>query len=90
MTRLAVESDVAAENASRFQQPLGKRGPFPVSHSYTQHYDDGLFLVSTKTGQVRLTPSPPGAAGAGHPHTPISGRWIPHPPRAWGHVGMWA
>lgn len=64
MTRLAVESDVAAENASRFQQPLGKRGPYPVSHSYTQHDDDGLFLVSTKTGQVRRS-RPSGLGGMG-------------------------
>ena len=40
VTRLAVESDVAA----------GKRGPYS-SHSPG---DDWLFLVSTKTGQVRV------------------------------------
>jgi len=50
----AVEADALWKAPSDLPTGLGKRGPCPVSHSSHSHDDDRLFLLSTKSGQVRV------------------------------------
>jgi hypothetical protein len=53
----AMEADALWKAPSDLPTGLGKRGPCPVSHSSHSHDDDRLFLLSTKSGQVRTPPS---------------------------------
>lgn len=52
----AMEADALWKAPSDLPTGLGKRGPYPVSHSSHSHDDDRLFLLSTKSGQVRANP----------------------------------
>lgn len=58
MIPLAMEADALWKAPSDLPTGLGKRGPYPVSHSSHSHDDDRLFLLSTKSGQVRDSPRP--------------------------------
>jgi hypothetical protein len=62
MIHPAMDSAVSAENASRFQQPLGKPSGFPTD--------------STTTTTTRYSRCPPKRGRSTHPATPIERRTL--------------